>query len=83
MIFSEIKEFLVLRAQELREQGVTGPLKVVPVQGIRCFAPCYPGLCICRNDADGYCVVSEAGMKKAIEHIASGIDYMSEIVEKE
>ena len=67
----------------LRERGVKGNLYVVPTTPVHCFAPCWPGQCICSATiGDRYCVVDEAGKKKALEWANLALQELNEIAKE-
>lgn len=80
---NELKQKINDHVNILRSLGVTGKLYIAPVCNIRCFAPCGAGLCICdRSLSNEYCIVSEDGKKRAMEHKSIEIEFLQKYVDQ-
>lgn len=77
-IVDRLKETIRIEIERLKTIGEMGPFYVVPVANIRCFVPCQPGHCICHASVDRFCVVNEAGKKKALQHANSEIEFLNQ-----
>lgn len=74
-----------LEVERLRNAGVTGRLRAVPViSDKRCFAPCGAGRCNCRAIFWGeFCLVSEENYESSMKEYLEGMIQIQDEVDKQ
>ncbi len=79
----KILDDVKLEVSSLRERGVEGPLRVVPVVNKHCFVPCGAGRCNCIPTVQGdRCIVREDQRDYCLSDYKRELDFIDSLIVK-